>query len=77
MQKNSQNFSMQEALRLANSDAGQRLLALLKQSDDPSLQQAMQQAAAGNYTGIRDNLTSLLASPQIRQLLKELEDSHG
>ena len=27
MLKNSQNFSMQEALRLANSDAGQRLLA--------------------------------------------------
>jgi len=40
MQKNSQNFSMQEALRLANSDAGQQLLALLKQSGGEQLQQA-------------------------------------
>ena len=77
MQKNSQNFSMQEALRLANSDAGQRLLALLKQNDDPGIRQAMQQAATGDYTKIKDSLAGLMASPQVRQLLKELEDDHG
>ena len=74
MQKNSQNFSMQEALRLANSDAGQQLLALLKQSGSQQLQQAMQQASAGDYTAIKDTLAPLLSSPQVQSLLKQLED---
>lgn len=77
MQKNSQNFSMQEALRLASSDAGQRLLAALKQSNDPGVQQAMQHAAAGEYQKIKENLSSILASPEVRKLLAELEDRHG
>lgn len=72
MQKNSQNFSMQEALRLANSDAGQRLLAILKQSDSNQLQQAMDQAAAGNYENAQKSLSSLLASQEVKDLLKEL-----
>jgi len=77
MQKNSQNFSMQEALRLANSDAGQRLLALLKQSNSQNVQQAMAHAATGDYDKAKDALSSALASPEVRRLLKELEDSHG
>ena len=72
MQKNSQNFSMQEALRLANSDAGQRLLAILKESDSSQLQKAMDQAAAGNYENMQKSLSSLLASQEVRDLLKEL-----
>ena len=48
MQKNSQDFSMEEALRLAKSPAGQQLLALLKQSDPQTLQQAVQQANNGS-----------------------------
>jgi hypothetical protein len=72
MQKNSQNFSMQEALRLANSDAGQRLLAILKQSDSNQLQQAMEQANAGNYENAQKALSSLMASQEVKDLLKEL-----
>ena len=77
MQKNSQNFSMQEALRLANSDAGQRLLALLKQNNGPNMQQAMQYAATGDYAKAREALSSALASDEVRRLLKELEGSNG
>ncbi len=77
MQKNSQNFSMQEALHLANSEAGQRLLALLKETNDPGVRQAMQKASAGDYSSIRENLASLMRSEQVQQLLKELEDTHG
>ena len=72
MQKNSQNFSMQEAMRLANSDAGQKLLAILKDSDSTMLQQAMDQASAGNYENMQKSLSSLLSSPQVQALLKEL-----
>ena len=73
MQKNSQNFSMQDAMRLANSDAGQRLLDILKQSDGKTLQQAMDQAAAGNYENMQKTLSSLLASQEVQALLKELD----
>jgi len=72
MQKNSQNFSMQEALRLANSDAGQRLLAILKQSDSDQLQQAVEQANAGNYENMQKALSSVMSSPEVQALLKEL-----
>jgi len=72
MQKNSQNFSMQEALRLANSDAGQRLLAILKQSDSNQLQQAVEQANAGNYENMQKALSSVMSSPEVQALLKEL-----
>jgi hypothetical protein len=72
MQKNSQNFSMQEAMRLANSDAGKKLLAILKDSDSSMLQQAMEQASAGNYENMQKSLSSLLSSPQVQALLKEL-----
>jgi hypothetical protein len=72
MQKNSQNFSMQEAMRLANSDAGQRLLAILKQSDGDQLRKAMDQDAAGNYEGMQSALSSVLASQEVQALLKEL-----
>ena len=73
MRKNSQNFSMQDAMRLANSDAGQRLLDILKQSDGKTLQQAMDQAAAGNYESMQATLSSLLASQEVQALLKELD----
>ena len=72
MQKNSHNFSMQDAMRLANTDAGQRLLAILKQSDGDTLQQAMDQAATGNYEKMQNTLSSLLASQEVQALLKEL-----
>jgi hypothetical protein len=77
MQKNSQNFSMQEALRLANSDAGQQLLALLKQTPDPGLRQALNYAATGDYERIKESLSSVLASQEVQNLLKELEARNG
>jgi hypothetical protein len=74
MQKNSQNFSMQDALRLANSDAGQRLLAILKQSDGQQLMNARDCAATGDYSGAAQVLSSLLERDDIRALLKQLEE---
>ena len=72
MQKNSEDFSMQEALRLAKSPAGQQLLDMLRRSDSGRLQQAMNQASAGDYATASQTLASLLASPEAQQLLDEL-----
>lgn len=72
MQKNSQDFSMQEALRLANSPAGQQLLAMLRDADSERLQQAANAASTGDYAKAGHTLQSLLSSPEIKKLLEEL-----
>ena len=77
MQKNSQNFSMQEAMRLANSEAGQQLLAILKQNDPAQLQKALSQAASGQQQELAKTLSGLLSSPEAQALMKQLGGGHG
>lgn len=72
MQDHSQGFSMQDAQRLAQSEDGQRLLELLQRSDPQRLQQAMAQAASGDYDEMKKTMTALLASPEAKALLKRL-----
>ena len=72
MVKKSEDFSMEEALRLAKRPAGQQLLAMLRQADSGQLQQAVQQANAGNYTSAQQTLQSLLDDPQVKLLLQQL-----
>lgn len=72
MQKNSEDFSMQEALRLAKSPAGQQLLAVLRQTDNARLQNILEQASAGNYAQAKAALDPLLASEEAQELLKQL-----
>lgn len=72
MQKNSDNFSMQDAMRMANSPAGKQLLALLQQSDPDALRKAKAQAAAGDYSQISQILAPLLESEDVKKLLKQL-----
>ena len=74
MQKNSQDFSMQEALRLANSPAGQQLLAILKQSDGQQLEKVRDAAATGDYSSAMQALSTLMQREDVRQLLKQLEE---
>lgn len=72
MEKNSQEFSMQDAVRAAQSEAGQQLLALLQRTDPQMLQKAMQQAAAGNLTEAKQALETLMASPEAKKLVDQL-----
>jgi hypothetical protein len=78
MRKNSNDFSMQEAMRLAQSETGQQLIAALRAQNTDAVSQAMEQAAAGDMEKARQSMSSLLASPQIQALLEQLRrDSHG
>lgn len=77
MQKNSDDFSMQEALRLAKTPAGQQLLALLRQQNGDQLRQAMSQAAAGNYGNVQSTLASLLSNPEAQALLRQLQEGNN
>ena len=72
MQKNSDNLSMEDALRLAKSPVGQQLLALLQQYDPNAIKQAMQQASNGDYNKVKETLTPLLASQDIQSLLRQM-----
>lgn len=77
MEKKSQDFSIQEAKRLAQTAEGQRLMQLLQQGDDGRLQKAMDQAASGNYKAAGDILGSLLSSPEAQKLIQQLGGKHG
>lgn len=64
--------AMQEALRLAQSPAGQQLLALLQQKGGSGLQQAVERAAAGDYTQAKQALSALLNDPEAKKILEQL-----
>ena len=72
MQKNSGDFSVQDAMRLANSPAGQQLLALLQQADPQSLQAAINRASAGDLNQAKEALGPLLALEEVKKLLQQL-----
>lgn len=72
MQKKYDDFSMQEAMRLAQSESGRALFALLQQNNGAELQKAMEQAAAGNYAQVSKTMASLLSSPEAKALLEQM-----
>ncbi len=74
MKKNSQNFSMEDAMRLASTRQGQQLLDMARQAGGETLQKA---AASGDMEAVKAALGPLLASDRFRALMRELEDSHG
>lgn len=69
-----QNYSKEQLMAMAQSDAGKKLLALLQQNNSAQLQEAMNQAAAGNYAQVKDTLSSVLNNEQAQKLLKEMRD---
>ncbi len=72
MQKNSENFSIQEAMRLAGTPAGQELLNLLRRGDTAQFQQAAQLASTGDYAQAQKLLKGFLQNPEVQQLLSQL-----
>ena len=77
MEKKSQDFSIEDAKRLADSPAGQQLLQLLQQRDNGQLQQAMELASGGNYREAGNVLQALLASTEAQKLIQQLGGRHG
>lgn len=78
MQKNFDDKSMQQALRMAQSDAGKSLMQQLKAQNGPALDNAMAQAKAGNFDEVKKTMEKLLADPQFQALLEQMKGgSHG
>ena len=75
MAQNNHQFSMEHAQRLAQTEAGQKLLALLQAQNSPQLHTAMQQASTGNYDQLKKTLGSFISSPEAKGILKKLENN--
>lgn len=67
-------YDMSELLRLAQSPAGQQLIALLQRTGGKELQSAVMKASSGDYEQAKQSLSSLLANPEAQALLKQLEE---
>lgn len=59
-------------MKLARSDAGQQLLALLQRNGGDQLQSAITQASGGNFDQAKQSLSALLSTPEAQTLLKRL-----
>lgn len=77
MEQKSQDFSIKEAQRLANSPAGKELAQLLQQRDSAAVQKAMELAAVGDYSSAGKLLSALLSSPDAQKLIQQLGGKHG
>ena len=77
MEKKSHDFSVKEAQRLAQTPEGHRLMALLQQQDNTTLQKAMTAASAGNYKAAGELLQAVLSSPEVKALMGLLGGKHG
>lgn len=77
MQNQTEQFSMQEAMRLAGTPAGKQLFALLQKQNGDMLRQAMNQAAAGDFSTVQSTMTALLSDPAAQKLLAELRGNQN
>ena len=60
-------------MKLAQSPAGQQLLAILKSNPNTNLSNIAATAAAGNLEEAKQQLSSALSSREAQELLKQLE----
>lgn len=63
---------IRKAMLLAQTPAGQQLIQLLQQNGGEDLQQAMDLAAAGDYSQAKQALSALMKDPQMKALLSQL-----
>lgn len=71
MQKNSEDFSLEQAKKFAQSDAGKALFRALRAQKGNAMDTAMEQAAAGDYEALKKTVQQLASSPQVQALLKQ------
>lgn len=76
MQQYPDKKAMQEALRLAGSPAGQKLLELIKSTGGSTVQTAKEQVASGNFEQAKQTLSQVLQSEEVKRILQEMGQNH-
>lgn len=67
-----QKPDLNRLVQLAQTDAGQQLLAILSRSDSGQLSVAMEQASQGNFTAAQKLLSKTLSTPEAQALIRKL-----
>ena len=70
--QNESSIPMEDAMKFAGTTQGQAILAQLQQQHGKELEQAMQQAQAGDFEQVKRTLSDFLASAEGQALLKQL-----
>ena len=61
--------------KIAQSPAGQKLLAMLQTNNSTELDQIAATAASGNLEEAKQKISSMLSSKDAQELLKQLENT--
>ena len=72
--ENKMDFSMEEAMRLAQSDTARQLMDLLRRQNGEALQKAADSASAGNYEQVKQIMSQLLSDPKAAELMQRLKE---
>ena len=65
-------MDMSQIMRMAQSPAGKKLIALLKSSDGDEMQQAMKRAADGDYSQAKKAIDKFLSTSEASALVEQL-----
>lgn len=71
------NHALQEARKLAGTPEGKQLAALLQQLGGYDMQQALDQAAAGDIRQAKQAVLRLMQDPQAQAILQKLGGENG
>lgn len=78
MEKKFSQFSVQEAMRLANSDAGKQLIGFLKANHGEKAAIAGKNVEDGDYAQAQKTVQELMSDPQAKALMHMLwEEYYG
>lgn len=78
MEKNNGNFSMEEIKRLAQSDAGKQLMAMLESGHSGASDAVRSSIRSGDMEQAKKALSAFLSDPKAQALLRQLEEEkHG
>ena len=64
--------AVQKAKQLAGTTDGQKLIAILQQMNKEEWNQAMEKAAAGDFSSVQQTLSRLMENPDAKNLFDSL-----
>lgn len=65
-------MDMSQIMRMAQSPAGKKLIALLQQNEGDEMRQAMKRAADGDYSQAKKAIDKFLSTPEAGALVEQL-----
>ena len=66
----SQDQAIQKAIQLSKTAEGEQLIRLLQQTGGTDLEDAMKNAAAGDYSQAKQILSQLMKNQEVKKLLE-------